>query len=180
MKNVDLIKNFYFCHNYIKSLNTMWKAFFGAIFGLFVFLIILLAFHKPLVNRYFLDISQENPTSNVSNNLFTNNISPDSVTAMRTQIPNIDERFNSINKRFDDFFIMAGIIITLLLAINVGIYVNTDSKVDKYFTDHYEEYASKVRKITEETETLYTEFKSKMDLKMREIEKMGKDQEVRG
>ncbi|MBK6833535.1 MAG: hypothetical protein IPG89_04370 [Bacteroidetes bacterium] len=42
-------------------------------------------------------------------------------------IKNIDEKINSINTRINDFYIFAGILITLLLVINVSVYIKTAS-----------------------------------------------------
>ena len=48
-----------------------------------------------------------------------------------------EEKYNSVNKRFDDLYILGGTIVLLLITINVGLFVNTQNKVDKYFLDNF-------------------------------------------
>jgi len=45
---------------------------------------------------------------------------------------NYQEKFDSINKRLDDFLLFGGLIITLLLAISVSVYFKTEAEVDKH------------------------------------------------
>lgn len=159
-------------------MKTLWQVFLGTALGLCLFFTVLLVFHKPIVERYFLDITLEK-IQNEQYVLLLNKIKKDSISLISTPTTNYDERLISMNKRFDDFYIMAGIIITLLLAINIGIYVNTDSKVDRYFQDHFEEQEAKIKKKVAESEKIVATLKSTTELYMEKINTKSPEQETK-
>ena len=49
----------------------------------------------------------------------------------------LDEKISSVHKRFDDLYILGGFIITLLITINVGILLRTDSLVSEHMKKNY-------------------------------------------
>jgi hypothetical protein len=86
-----------------------------------------------------------NDTSEIHNN----------IRDLKTANINNEEKIGSLNKRFDDLLIFGGIIITLLLAINLTVYVKTESEVDKYFKKHFKEYESKIQIVNKNADSLY-------------------------
>lgn len=156
----------------------MIKSILGSFIGLFLFLIFLFVLHKPIVDRYILDIKQ--PTANGSlikdttksnlNNTKANDVSNE----LKTYEAILDERINSLNKRFDDLYILSAIIVTLLLAINIGVFINTDSKVEKYFKDHHQEITEKLKVYQTDAEALFSSLKAQSDLFNVEIAKKDK------
>ena len=59
---------------------------------------------------------------------------------------NVDSAVNALHSRINDFYIFAGIVITLLLAINVGVFVNADDEVDKQIKGRFEKYEEEIKK----------------------------------
>jgi uncharacterized integral membrane protein len=169
MKEFYILKMPYICANYFNKLNSMWKAFFGALVALCLFLLFLYLFDKPVVSRYFSDLEIAKIKSEITK-VSIADTNKSLLTEVKSQLANNEEKLSSINKRFDDLYILAGIIVTLLLAINVGIFVNTDSKIDKYFTEHYEETTKKVKKYEIQIEALFSEYKALVELYKQRVE----------
>lgn len=71
----------------------------------------------------------------------------------------INSAVNSLHTRINDFYIFAGVVITLLLAINVGVYVKADQEVDKHFRENFERYRKKIKKIYKESGKLWRDLK---------------------
>jgi hypothetical protein len=161
----------------LQSMKTIWQVSLGTVFGLSLFFTVLLIFHRPIVERYFLDITLEK-IRNEQNVLLSSKVQLDSIRSTNQLFTNYDERIISMNKRFDDFYIMAGIIITLLLAINIAIYVNTDSKVDRYFKEHFEEHAKKIENIAKESERYLSQIKATAELYTKGMKKEKEEEQV--
>jgi predicted transporter len=51
-----------------------------------------------------------------------------------------EEKIASVNKRLDDILIFGGIIITLLLGINAGVFINAERQVESYMRRNYQVY----------------------------------------
>jgi len=58
-----------------------------------------------------------------------------------------EEKYNSINKRFDDLYILGSMIVLLLITINISLFINTQSKVDEYFKENFNDHLNKVQEI---------------------------------
>jgi|GEM_PF-1932818 len=56
----------------------------------------------------------------------------------------LEERIVSVNKRLDDILIFGGIIVTLLLAINAGVFVNAERQVESYMRRNYQVYLDQI------------------------------------
>ena len=156
----------------------MIKSILGSLIGLLLFFIVLLVFHKPIVDRYVLDIKQTSINiallKDTSRTNFNNTKANDINTELKTYEAILDERINSLNKRFDDLYILSAIIVTLLLAINIGVFINTDSKVEKYFKDHHQDITEKLKVYQTEAEALFSSLKARSDLINVEIAKKDK------
>ena len=57
----------------------------------------------------------------------------------------INDAVSSLHSRINDFYIFAGIVITLLLAINIGVYIKADEEIDKHFRENFEKYERKAK-----------------------------------
>lgn len=88
----------------------------------------------------------------------------DDIAALQTQSLNLEEKLASANKRIDDMLIFGGIIITLLLAINVGVYVNAEKEVNKHFRENFDIHKEKVLKYLAEVEETAGKIKTELDL----------------
>ena len=75
-------------------------------------------------------------------------------TNLNTKQLNLEEKIVSTNKRFDDLYVLGGIIITLLIAINIGIFITVDNRVDKYFKEHFDEHEKNIVKCEKEAGAL--------------------------
>lgn len=63
------------------------------------------------------------------------------------------EKFDSVNKRLDDFLLFGGLIITLLLALSISVYFKTEAEVDKHMktrTQEIEKYIEKSKQVLNE------------------------------
>jgi|GEM_PF-1866525 len=69
-------------------------------------------------------------------------------------VTEFDEKINSINARINDFYVFSGIIITLLLAINVSVYIKTSNEVDKHMKDNYDAYKQEIEKQLQDAKQL--------------------------
>lgn len=83
---------------------------------------------------------------------------------IQTEVLTINERINSINKRFDDLYIFGGIIITLLLAITLSVYIKAEAEVDKHFRDNFDKYKNQIIQNATEVEKIINEIKVKAEI----------------
>jgi hypothetical protein len=73
--------------------------------------------------------------------------------------PDVNEAVSSLHSRINDFYIFAGIVITLLLAINVGVYVKTDEEVDRQLRKNIAKYEKKIERLLKKSKRLLTDLK---------------------
>ena len=59
------------------------------------------------------------------------------VSNLKTESSVNEEKLNSFNSRLGDFYIFIGILVTLLLAINVSVYIKTPGEVEKYMKKNF-------------------------------------------
>jgi hypothetical protein len=76
--------------------------------------------------------------------------SQEDIIALTKQFLLIEEKTVSTNKRMDDILVFGGIIITLLLAINVSIFVNAERLVEKYFKENFETHKKRAEKYADD------------------------------
>jgi len=81
-------------------------------------------------------------------------ITPLTINDIKVKLLNLDEKITSTNKRFDDLYILGGIIITLLIAINIGVFITVENKVDRYFKEHFDEHEKNIVTSEKEAGTL--------------------------
>ncbi|HMJ67240.1 MAG TPA: hypothetical protein VK508_00010 [Cyclobacteriaceae bacterium] len=67
----------------------------------------------------------------------------------------IDPAVNALHSRINDFYIFAGIVITLLLAINVGVFVRADEEVDKQIEESFGKHEKEIIKLIGHYRELY-------------------------
>jgi uncharacterized membrane protein len=71
--------------------------------------------------------------------------------ALMIASPNMPEVVNSLHSRINDFYIFAGIVITLLLAINVGVYIKANDEIDQRISKDIEKHDNQMRKLYNRT-----------------------------
>lgn len=81
-----------------------------------------------------------------------------------TRIFQIDEKVNSLNKRFDDLYILGSIIIALLLAINIGVFIRADTETERHFKESFTKYKEQVIDAVSESERLIKQAQTELDL----------------
>jgi hypothetical protein len=86
--------------------------------------------------------------------------------ALVVNIAKVNEAVSSLHSRINDFYIFAGIVITLLLAINVGIYVKADEEVDKQIKQQFEVYKMEIKRILKKSKRLRRELETLKKIKI--------------
>lgn len=87
-----------------------------------------------------------------------------SVVEIKLGLAKTDEQIVSINKRIDDFYIFAGIIITLLLAINIAVYVNAEKEVEKHMTANYKTYQKQITDYVKQAQIAVGKIQAELEL----------------
>lgn len=131
---------------YLGHYSEMLKILLGVLIGILA-TIILLFCERKLVNPYYVVTVPKfitDTTKRVALPEETINASKLSFT--------LEEKSSYINKRIDDILIFCGIIITLLLAINISVFVNAERLVQKHMTEHFEEHEKKILSYVKQVE----------------------------
>ena len=68
-----------------------------------------------------------------------------------TNIKLFDEKITSINKRFDDLYILGGTVVVLIISINIGIFVRTEDEVNKQLKEYKSSLDDTFKKYTTKT-----------------------------
>ncbi len=134
------------------------KFWLGVFVGVCI-LFILFWGYRVIINPHYALLTPKFITDNTQKRFV-----PEELHAWKTTVLNMEEKISSTNKRIDDFFIFGGIIITLLLAINVGVYVNADNVVDKHLKDHFGVHQKKVEGHLAEVEQIAGKVKTELEL----------------
>jgi hypothetical protein len=80
----------------------------------------------------------------------------------------LEPAVNALHSRINDFYIFSGIVITLLLAINVGVFVRADDEVDRQIRESLGKHQEEIMKIVEDYRNLYSYLKEReKDLKIK-------------
>ena len=149
------------------------KYLLGAVIGIFILLTIIFCYRKIFVIDRYNGFYYKSISVLVSPS--KTNDKDTLLIDYKIALSNLEERNNSTNKRIDDLYIFGGIIITLLLAINISVYVNAESVVNKFLKENYNEYNEKIKNYTEQAEIefiklstevkIITEFREKIETK---------------
>lgn len=75
-----------------------------------------------------------------------------------------NERIAALNKRFDDLFILGGIIITLIVVLIAGIYIKTDHEVKKHMDDNFTLHKNKISELVVEATSLVESIRYQQSL----------------
>jgi len=70
------------------------------------------------------------------------------------------DKIDAVNKRLDDFLIFGGLIITLLLAISVSVYLNTEAEVDRHMKKDFSKNKQQIEDMNADAITTLNEIKS--------------------
>ena len=72
----------------------------------------------------------------------------------------VNDAVTSLHSRINDFYIFAGIVITLLLAINVGVYIKADEEVDRQISELIKKHEKKIERMNDKRKKMITELKA--------------------
>jgi hypothetical protein len=70
----------------------------------------------------------------------------------------LEPTVNALHSRINDFYIFAGIVITLLLAINVGVFVRADEEVDKQIKGSFGSHEATILRLISDYTHLYNQL----------------------
>lgn len=79
----------------------------------------------------------------------------------------IEERIGGINKRFDDLYVLGGIIITLIGIILASVYIKTENDVKKHLDDTFVQQRGIIDKTLGEAVELVGKIQTEYDLALR-------------
>jgi len=74
--------------------------------------------------------------------------------------PDVNAVVSSLHSRINDFYIFAGIVITLLLAINVGVFVKADDEIDTQIKKSFGKHEEQIIVLIERYKKLINRFES--------------------
>jgi hypothetical protein len=134
------------------------KILLGILTGVCLVLILFYGFRK-IVNPYYAVSIPQFITDTSKKRL-----AQEDLIGLKTATLSLEEKISSANKRIDDILIFGGIIVTLLLAINVVVYVNAERQVEKYFRDNFEAHKQKVLTYRDEIEEMVGQAKTELEL----------------
>ncbi len=75
-----------------------------------------------------------------------------------------EEKLASVNKRFDDLYILGSIIVMLLVVIVASVYLKTESDVKKHLEENFGKYKDQVLGYVTEAEQSTEKVKTEIDL----------------
>jgi len=77
-------------------------------------------------------------------------------------IPNTDmpEVVSSLHTRINDFYIFAGIVITLLLAINVGVFIRAEDEVEKHIKQNFGDIEKDIKSMRDRCREILDDMES--------------------
>lgn len=73
----------------------------------------------------------------------------------------IDAAISTLHTRINDFYIFAGIVITLLLAINVGVFIRADAEIDKHIKENVFIYRERIENIHAQCRRILSDLKKR-------------------
>lgn len=72
----------------------------------------------------------------------------------------LEPMVNALHSRINDFYIFAGIVITLLLAINLGVFVRADEEVDRQIKQSFGRQQERITRLLNKCETLHKRLRN--------------------
>lgn len=73
------------------------------------------------------------------------------------------EKIAALNKRLDDILIFGGVIVTLLLAINAGVFVNAERQVESFMQKNFHHYHEQIKITVGKAERMLEEAEDKLN-----------------
>lgn len=83
--------------------------------------------------------------------------------ALAVTTNDITEAVSSLHSRINDFYIFAGIVITWLLAINVGVFIRADDEVSRHMRENADTYKQEFIDLINNTQRNENHFKDQED-----------------
>jgi hypothetical protein len=118
-------------------------------------------------------VNQEDNIINIENNTLSkfndpkNKPVPDS--ELNAKVLYFEEKYNSVNKRFDDLYILGSIIVLLLITINLGVFVNTKNRVDEYLKDNFASHQKQVEDYAKAAGIAYGQIETLRDAAQKSV-----------
>jgi uncharacterized protein YneF (UPF0154 family) len=134
------------------------KVLLGVLIGFFIVFSLFWGYRRIINPYYTLMIPKF--VSDTSNK----RIAQDDIIGLKNQSFNLEEKIASANKRLDDLLIFGTIIISLLLGINVSVYVSAERQVEKYFRENFDAHKKKVEDTVKNIEEMAGKMKTELEL----------------
>ncbi|MFZ6024240.1 MAG: hypothetical protein ACOYVG_07260 [Bacteroidota bacterium] len=134
------------------------KVLFGILLGMIIVLCLLYG-SKKVINPYYTLTIPKFLTDTTKKKYLQEDL-----IEIKNQTLTIEEKFASVNKRLDDMLVFGGIILTLILAINIGVFVNSERQVDKHMKDNFEIHKNKVLNTLSDVEKTAGRIKAELDI----------------
>ena len=77
----------------------------------------------------------------------------------------VNEAVGALHSRINDFYIFAGIVITLLLAINVGVFIRAEDEVEKHIDENFGRYKKKIKNVYNKCEQILNDLEGDINNK---------------
>lgn len=135
------------------------KILFGLVSGIFCTLFVIWIYRTLLLDKsakYSIVVSSADST--------VNRLRVAEIIKELESSDNTIEKISSINKRIDDVLIFGGVIVTLLLAISVGVYIKAESEVERHFKDNFDDIRKKVNEHATKIEEASSKAQSQLEI----------------
>jgi hypothetical protein len=138
---------------------------FGILLSVFIMISIHFGYRKFIAPE---SVAGAYGFAKIDTNLYSKKLLPSELNQLILELKitdkNLEEKIASANKRWDDFLVFGGIIITLLLAIYVGQFLQTQSVVRKRFEKNFEKYKQQIINYVTDSEAELNKIKTNVDL----------------
>lgn len=71
-----------------------------------------------------------------------------------------EERSNSLNKRFDDFYVLGGIILTLVFILIASVYIKSEKDVKSHLDQNFEAHKNEIQSKLDKANSLLAEIET--------------------
>lgn len=143
------------------------KILLGTLLGIYIILVIMF-----LYPRFTLSKTDESLVDSSGTNI--------NLEQFLKEKGNYEEKIASVNKRFDDLFVLGGILVTVLLAINIGAYLKAEADVERLFQKNFSSYIDKVKDDSKAITQVKTEIETMFSMLKDRERKNKREQKIKG
>jgi hypothetical protein len=132
----------------MKSKNV--RTILGVMIGMFLSCVFFFFYSNSLINKnYSLHSKRSCCTHNCKMDTI---LPPNTLLDFKDKNNATNERISVLNTRFNDLYVLGGVIVTLLLAIVIGIYVKTENEVEVHIQQNFGKYEEQIKRNVADSE----------------------------